>query len=112
MGQETEKTTLLRLQSTETSYINHILKGIDDLLQYKGAQMPVEILLEWEDALHAANDAVAKFADAQTKEKALLDYEYLRNTGEDIHRIVAFLTGIFDEYRKLEIIREVIKEIV
>ncbi|MDR0619415.1 MAG: hypothetical protein LBG17_05905 [Bacteroidales bacterium] len=110
MGQQTENTTLLRLQSAETSYINHILKGIDDLLQYRGAQMPVEILLEWEDALHAANDAVAKFADDQTKEKALLDYEYLRNTGEDIHRIVAFLTGIFDEYRKLEIIREVIKE--
>ena len=110
MEQQTKKTTLLRLQSTEATYINNILKGIDNLLQYRGAQMPVEVLLEWEDALHAANYAVAKLTDEQTKEKALLDYEYLRNTSEDIHRIVSFLTGIFDEYRKLEIIREVMKE--
>ncbi|MDR0575531.1 MAG: hypothetical protein LBG96_16185 [Tannerella sp.] len=111
MEQKPETTTLSRIQSAESTYINNILKGIDNLLQYRGAQMPVEILLEWEDALHAANEAVAKFADEQTKEKALLDHEYLRNSSEDIHRIVAFLTGIFDEYRKLEIIKETIEQI-
>jgi hypothetical protein len=110
MEQKPEATTLSRFQSAETTYINNILKGIDDLLQYRGAQMPVMVLLELKDALCVANDAIEKFADEPTKEEALLDHEYLRDTGRDIDKIVSFLTGIFDEYRKLEIIREVMKE--
>jgi hypothetical protein len=111
MEQKPEATTLSHLQLVETTYIQNILKGIDDFIQYRGAQMPVKILLEWEDTLHTANDAIAKFADEQTKEELLLNHEYLRDAGRDIDEILSFLAGIFDEYRKLEIIREVIKEI-
>jgi hypothetical protein len=110
MERLSENTTLLRLQSAESTYIKQILSGIDDLLQYRGAQMPVTVLLELKNALCVANDAVGKFADEATREEAWLDHEYLRDTGRDIDKIVSFLTGIFDEYRKLEIIREVIKE--
>jgi c-di-AMP phosphodiesterase-like protein len=110
MEQRPENATLLRLQSVETSYINHILKGIDDLLQYRGAQVLITVLLELKNALCIANDAVEQFADEPTKEEAWLDHEYLRDTGRDVDKIVSFLAGIFDEYRKLEIIREIIKE--
>jgi hypothetical protein len=110
MEQKPEATTLSRFQSLETTYIENILKGIDDFLQYKGAQMPVEVLLEWENALHTANEAVEKFADEPTKEEAGLSHEYLKAAGRDIDKIVSFLAGLFDEYRKLEIIREVMKE--
>jgi hypothetical protein len=111
MEQKPEATSLSRLQSTEADYIKKILAGINDFLQYKGAQMPVTVLLELKDALCLANDAVEKFADEPTKEEALLDHEYLRDTGQDIDKIVSFLAGLFDEYRKLEIIREVIREV-
>ncbi|MDR3184358.1 MAG: hypothetical protein LBT49_03025 [Prevotellaceae bacterium] len=111
MKQQIETSTLLRLQSTEANYIKKIITGIDDFLQYKGAQMPITVLLELKNSLCVANDAVERFADEQTKEDAWLDYEYLRDTGRDIDKLVSFLAGIFDEYRKLEIIREVIKEV-
>jgi hypothetical protein len=110
MEQRPENTTLSRLQSAETSYINHILKEIDDLLQYRGAQVPVEILMDLEEALHTANDAVEEFADEPTKEEIWLNREYLRGIGRDIDKLVNFLESLFADYQKLEIIREIIKE--
>jgi hypothetical protein len=61
--------------------------------------MPITVLLELKDALCLANDAVEKFADEPTKEEALLDHEYLMDTGRDIDKIVSFLAGYFDESR-------------
>lgn len=110
MEQE-QQATLSRLHSMEGKYINNILKGIDTLLQYRGAQMPITVLLELKNALYAANDAVGKFADEPAKEEAWLDHQYLKDTGQDVDKIVCFLTGLFDEYRKLEIIKETIEQI-
>jgi hypothetical protein len=106
----TGTTSLVCFQEAEKIYTKKIFKSIDQFLEYRGAQMPADALMELEADLHAANDAVEKFADEPTKMEIWLDHEYLRDTGRDIDKLIKFLKELFDDYKKLKIIQELIKE--
>jgi hypothetical protein len=89
----------------ENACIQRILKAIDNFLQYKGAYMPVEILLEWHEYLHTVNALISTTTDKRLKKNSLLDNQYLLDTTLEIHKLISFLVGLFDEYRRLEVAR-------
>jgi hypothetical protein len=53
----------------------------------------------------------ARIDDFSQYNEAWLGHECLEGTEQDIDRIVSFLAGLLDEYRKLKILREIIEEI-
>jgi len=90
---------------TEAKCISRILATIGNFLDYKGAGMPAEVLLEMHDDLWIANKVVEQFTDEQGKLDASLTEETLREMSTDNHRIVSFLARLFDEYRIWEVVR-------
>jgi hypothetical protein len=54
---------------------------------------------------------LALIDDFSQYNEAWLADKCLKSTGQGLDRIVSFLAGLLDEYRKLKILREIIEEI-